>query len=99
MNKNTGTISDNDRNALERLEFYAGQQRIHDGHAQNCPRCGRPAIKPRLRTNALARLRKPDIYICDACGTSEGLESVPGSPKKQLSEWAAVRDPDWRCLP
>ena len=95
----TNTNKDAEKNALDRLEFYAGQQRMFAGTPQKCPRCGLLAIKPQLRTNALSRLKKPDIYICDVCGMAEGLESVPGSQKKPVTEWTAVKDPDWRCAP
>ncbi len=91
--------NDAEKDALDRLEFYAGQQRMFAGQPQKCPRCGLLAIKPRLATNALSRIKKPDIYVCDACGTEEGLESVPGSPKKPVAEWAAIKNRDWRCLP
>lgn len=92
-------MTDKEKDALDRLEFYAGQQRMHTGRPQKCPRCGLLAIKPRLRTNALSRLEKPEIYVCDVCGTEEGMESVPGNAKKPITDWAAVKDPDWRCLP
>lgn len=96
---NTSNRTDKDReaDALERLEFYAGQQRMFTGQPQKCPRCGYLAIKPRLATNALSRLSKPSIYVCDACGSEEGIESIPGHDRKPVTEWAAVRIPDWRC--
>lgn len=88
-----------EKDALDRLEFYAGQQRMYAGRPQKCPRCGLLAIKPRLATNAMSRLKKPEIYVCDVCGTDEGMESMPGTGQTPVTEWAAVKDPDWRCLP
>ena len=88
---------DREKDALDVLRFHAGRQRALDGQVQNCPRCGHPSIKPALHTNAMSRLKKPDIYVCDLCGTAEGLESIPEHYKKPVTEWAAVRIPDWRC--
>ena len=37
----------------------------------HCPRCGANTMKQPLSTNALSRIA--DVYICDSCGTAEGL--------------------------
>ena len=37
----------------------------------HCPRCGANNMKQPLSTNALSRIA--DVYICDSCGTAEGL--------------------------
>lgn len=92
------TRTDADLDALDRLAFHAGRQRLLNGQPQLCPRCGRPAIKPRLPTNALSRLKKPRIYICDACGNDEAVRETNKDPLP-LSQWAAAKDPEWRCTP
>lgn len=79
----------------DRLEFLAGRQRINDGTVQNCPRCGQPAIKPRLHTNALSRYAH--IYICDLCGNREGAMAMRGC-RLPFSGWAAAK-PYFRVEP
>lgn len=76
----------------DRVEFLAGRQRISAGKTQNCPRCGRPAIKPRLHTNAMSR--NFDIYVCDACGGQEAILAARGRTML-FREWAAAK-PDFR---
>lgn len=88
---------DRGKDALERLQFHAGRQRSLDGQVQKCPRCGMPSIKPKLCTNALSRLRGVHIYVCDLCGTSEAIGSMPGKAPMPATDWAAAKDPDWRC--
>lgn len=90
--------TDKDLDALDRITFHAGRQRLLNGQPQLCPRCGKPAIKPRLHTNALSRLKKPNIYICDACGNDEAVRDANGD-QLPLSQWAAAKNPEWRCLP
>ena len=36
-----------------------------------CPRCGMDAMKEPIHTNALSR--SADVYVCDACGTTEAV--------------------------
>ena len=36
-----------------------------------CPRCGMDAMKEPVHTNALSR--SADVYVCDACGTTEAV--------------------------
>lgn len=76
----------------DRLRFFAGQQRQHDGRIQKCPLCGLPQVKPRLHANALSR--GYGIYICDACGCLEALLSAKGRALP-FREWACMR-PDFR---
>lgn len=76
----------------DRVEFLSGRQRISAGKIQNCPRCGRPAIKPRLHTNAMSR--NFDIYVCDACGGQEAILAAQGRTMP-FREWTAAK-PDFR---
>lgn len=46
-------------------------------HGEICPRCGKPNMKPRLKTNALSRTCEE--YICDQCGTHEALQNAFGT--------------------
>lgn len=50
-----------------------------------CPRCGKDTMKPDIRSNAKSRYE--DIWICDECGTAEGLLAFMNNPLP-LSEWA-----------
>ena len=53
-----------------------------------CPRCGRPAMKPNLYTNALSRAA--DIMVCDDCGVDEAklaFMKAPGS----LYAWSGLQ--------
>ena len=36
-----------------------------------CPRCGMDTMKEPIHTNALSR--SADVYVCDACGTTEAV--------------------------
>ena len=36
-----------------------------------CPRCGMDTMKEPIHTNALSR--SADVYVCDACGTTEAM--------------------------
>ena len=55
------------------------------GEQMPCPRCGMDKMKPNLHTNALSR--EFDIYVCDACGTNEGMLAFMRNPLP-LNEWA-----------
>ena len=55
------------------------------GEQMPCPRCGMDKKKPNLHTNALSR--EFDIYVCDACGTNEGMLAFMRNPLP-LNEWA-----------
>ena len=55
-----------------------------------CPRCGRDTMKPNLHTNALSR-HADGIYICDECGTAEGMLDFMNSPLP-VEEWAVFND-------
>ena len=41
------------------------------GEYMACPRCGMDVVKTPVHTNALSRAA--DIYICDACGSTEAM--------------------------
>lgn len=79
------------------LDFKARQQ---SGEHLPCPRCGRRTMKPRLLTNA--RSRHADIYICDGCGTAEGVLAFKGMTLS-LEEWVCLhpgRAPtDFKAMP
>ena len=52
-----------------------------------CPRCGQHTLKARIVTNALSRVC--DEYICDSCGTHEGIQNAFGklTPRE---EWTII---------
>lgn len=74
--------------ALTRIDALVPKQRRLDGSRQNCPRCGMPAIKPCLHTNAMSR--SIGIYVCDACGNEEAMLGMAGAPLA-VEAWAAAR--------
>ena len=53
-----------------------------------CPRCGADNMKHPLHTNALSRML--DIYICDACGTTEAMLAHMNQ-QSPLTDWAAFK--------
>ena len=57
-----------DKIQKRRLNLKAEQDADTPMH---CPRCGANNMKQPLSTNALSRIA--DVYICDSCGTAEGL--------------------------
>lgn len=64
------------------------------GEYMACPRCGMDVMKTPVHTNALSRAA--DIYICDACGSTEAMLAYmhQSSP---LSGWAAFRPKRLSC--
>ena len=63
-------MNENDARAL--IERFAKKQR--DRHFA-CPRCGKMTMDAECVTrNALSR--RPEIYVCDACGTQEAIEDM-----------------------
>ncbi len=58
------------------------------GEHMPCPRCGRDAMDPIARRNALSRYA--DIFVCPDCGTSEAMLIVMNNPLPM--SW-------WRCFP
>ena len=69
------------------LDLRARQE---SGEHMPCPRCGRDTMKPNLHTNALSR-HADGIYICDECGTAEGMLDFMNSPLP-IEEWAVFND-------
>lgn len=57
-----------------------------------CPRCGRKAA-PDNRLLALSR--RADITVCESCGTWEALEDAGVAERKELMEWAAMKESWW----
>ena len=55
--------------AIQRLEDLKARQRV--GEHMACPRCGMDVMKTPVHTNALSRAA--DVYICDACGSTEAI--------------------------
>ena len=74
-----------------RLDLIARQQA---GERMACPRCGMDVMKTPVHTNALSRAA--DIYICNACGSTEAMLAYmhQSSP---LSGWAAFRPKRLSC--
>ena len=74
-----------------RLDLIARQQA---GEYMACPRCGMDVMKTPVHTNALSRAA--DVYICDACGSTEAMLAYmhQSSP---LSGWAAFRPKRLSC--
>ena len=64
------------------------------GEYMACPRCGMDVMKTPVHTNALSRAA--DIYICNACGSTEAMLAYmhQSSP---LSGWAAFRPKRLPC--
>ena len=60
------------------------------GEHMACPRCGMDVMKTPVHTNALSRAA--DIYICDACGSTEAMLAYMKQPSP-LSGWAASQTP------
>lgn len=78
--------------AIQRLEDLKARQRV--GEHMACPRCGMDVMKTPVHTNALSRAA--DVYICDACGSTEAILAYmhQSSP---LSGWAAFRPKRLPC--
>lgn len=74
------------------LDDLKARQRA--GEYMVCPRCGMDVMKTPVHTNALSRAA--DIYICDACGSTEAMLAYmhQSSP---LSGWAAFRPKRLSC--
>ena len=74
------------------LDDLKARQRA--GERMACPRCGMDVMKTPVHTNALSRAA--DIYICDACGSTEAMLAYmhQSSP---LSGWAAFRPKRLPC--
>ena len=53
-----------------------------------CPRCGADTMKHPVHTNAMSRVA--DIFICDACGTTEALLAHMNQ-QTPLTNWAAFK--------
>lgn len=53
-----------------------------------CPRCGRPAMKADLYTNAVSR--EADIMVCDSCGQEEAILAFMHKPYS-LYQWASFQ--------
>ena len=51
------------------LDDLKARQRA--GERMACPRCGMDVMKTPVHTNALSRAA--DVYICDACGSTEAM--------------------------
>ena len=68
------------------LDDLKARQRA--GEYMVCPRCGMDVMKTPVHTNALSRAA--DVYICDACGSTEAMLAYMKQPSP-LSGWAAFR--------
>ena len=70
------------------------------GEHMCCPRCGADTMKEPVHTNALSRIA--DIYICDACGSSEAMLAFM-KQQYPLTSWSAFQperpESDFRDLP
>ena len=64
------------------LDDLKARQRA--GERMACPRCGMDVMKTPVHTNALSRAA--DIYICDACGSTEAMLAYMQQPSS-LSVW------------
>ena len=53
-----------------------------------CPRCGADTMKHPLHTNALSRMA--DVYICDACGTTEATMEYMNQ-RTPLTSWEVFK--------
>ena len=70
------------------------------GEHMHCPRCGADTMKEPVHTNALSRIA--DIYICDACGSSEAMLALMKQQYPLTSWWAFQPErpeSDFRELP
>ena len=87
------------------LDDLKARQRA--GEYMVCPRCGMDVMKTPVHTNALSRAA--DVYICDACGSTEAmlaymcishLRSPAGRPSVPNACLATSRraPPAKRCL-
>ena len=70
------------------------------GEHMRCPRCGADTMKETVHTNALSRIS--DIYICDACVSSEAMLAFM-KQQYPLTSWSAFQperpESDFRDLP
>ena len=64
------------------------QARQEAGGHMPCPRCGMDTMKEPVHTNALSR--SADLYVCDACGTTEAMLAYM-KQDDPLFLWAAFR--------
>ena len=58
------------------LDDLKARQRA--GEYMVCPRCGMDVMKTPVHTNALSRAA--DVYICDACGSTEAMLAYMKQP-------------------
>lgn len=76
------------------------QARQKAGEHMLCPRCGADTMKEPVHTNAMSRMA--DIYICDACGATEGWLAHINNPMPITGWWAfkpQVPPSDLKTLP
>lgn len=85
------------RRIEQRLNDLRAQQR--DGTYTLCPRCGRDAMQPELRDNALSRVA--DVMICAQCGAAEAKLAYMQNPGSVYT-WSALQprkpESDFRAL-
>lgn len=59
--------------------------------AFNCPRCGKPNMRPNCIENSLSKYE--EIFICSDCGIDETFRSLSGNPLP-LVEWDVAKELD-----